>query len=108
MFLLKVSIKSYKLKLLKNYIKNEKLINKRFKKIFRLKKSQPSIKDKYFTVLRSPHINKKSKEHFRYRVYESTFFYKINNFIILFNFILYLCKIIKTKQFILKFQIKSY
>lgn len=104
MFLLKISIKSYKLKLLKNYIENEEIINN---KIVCFKISKPIIKNKIFVMLRSPHVNKKSKEHFKYRTYESFIIYKISNKIILFNFILYLCKIIKIKQFILKIQIKT-
>ena len=37
-------------------------------------------KKKRFTVLKSPHVNSKSKEHFEIKVHKAVFYFKLNYF----------------------------
>jgi len=37
-------------------------------------------KRKRFTLLKSPHVNKKAQENFQFVLYQKTFYLKINNF----------------------------
>ena len=104
MYILKVTFKSIKqennLKNILLKIKNiNKLKNIKIKGILKVKQ-----KNKIFTVLKSPHVNKKSREQFNYKIYK-----QINNFIIkdifnVFNLIIIIKKIL-SKNFIIKYQI---
>ena len=109
MFLVKFTLFSYKPKQLFKCVKyNRSFLKKKFqKKILFIKQISPKIKNKIFVVLRSPHINKKSKEHFRYIVYKKYLFYKIKNIIILFNFIIFFIKIFKIQKILVNTTIKS-
>ena len=50
-------------------------------------------KKKIFTVLKSPHVNKKSREHFRFEMFKQTFLINSNNFYFLFFILLIIKKI---------------
>lgn len=58
-----------------------------------------------FTILKSPHVNKKSREHFIYKNYNQKFDIKINNnFSQLLNNLIIIKKIL-TENFIIKTKI---
>ena len=64
--------------------KTNKFLIKNLKKNFNLKK-----KKKIFTVLKSPHVNKKAREHFIYNnFYCYNFILIFNNFFNLINFLI--------------------
>ena len=94
MYLLRLTFKSFqkinqlqqKLKKLKNI---NKLKNIKFNGIFQIKN-----KNKIFTVLKSPHVNKKSREHFIYKNFLPKIDIKFNNIFQLLNFL------ILTKKFL--------
>ena len=67
--------------------------------IFKQKK-----KNTKYTVLRSPHVNKKSREHFNFHIYKQTFYILNNNLDILINFLIIFRKIIP-KNLLLTIQI---
>ena len=89
MYTLKITIKSlnnikieylYKIKqFLKNNIKIKGNIQQKKKKTI-------------YTVLKSPHVNKKSMEHFNYNFYKKNFYILNNNFYILIYFLIILKK----------------
>ena len=73
--------------------------NIQIKGIFKIKD-----KNKIFTLLKSPHVNKKSREHFIYKNYTQKIDIKFSNIIELFNFIIITKKIL-TENFIINFKI---
>ena len=81
----------YKLQInIQSLNKINKILNKFFikKKKFNVKK-----KKKIFTILKSPHVNKKAREHFIYNnFYCYNFILIFNNFFNLINFLIYLKK----------------
>nr|UXG53589.1 ribosomal protein S10 [Phytophthora moyootj] len=92
MYLLRITFKSFqkinqlKQKLLK--LKNiNKLKNIKINGIFQTKN-----KNKIFTLLRSPHVNKKSREHFIYKNYTPKIDIKFTNIFQLLNFLILIKK----------------
>lgn len=49
-------------------------------------------KNKIFTLLKSPHVNKKSREHFIYQNYVQKIDLEFNNFFLLLNYLILLKK----------------
>jgi ribosomal protein S10 len=94
-------------------IKNLSLKLRRFYKIkqFRSIKKPFLIKtyskQKLFTVLKSPHVNKKAREQFIYKNFKQNMIFIIKNINQLFNLIIYLKKTF-SKNTTLKFKITSY
>lgn len=94
MYILRITFKSYqKINQLKQNLIKIKKINKskniKIQGVFQIKN-----KNKIFTVLRSPHVNKKSREHFIYKNYLPKIDIKFKNIFQLFNFL------IKIKKFL--------
>nr|QCT81161.1 40S ribosomal protein S10 [Peronospora hiemalis] len=92
MYLLRITFKSFQKinKLKQNLIKLKKfnkLKNIKIKGIFQIKK-----KNKIFTLLKSPHVNKKSREHFIYNNYLPKIDIKFKNIFQLFNFLILIKK----------------
>nr|QCT81157.1 40S ribosomal protein S10 [Peronospora cyparissiae]QCT81158.1 40S ribosomal protein S10 [Peronospora esulae] len=100
MYILRITFKSFqKINHLKlNLIKLKKL-NKlkhiQIKGIFQIKS-----KNKIFTVLKSPHVNKKSREHFLYKNYLSKIDVKFKNIFQLFNFLILIKKFLSENSLI--------
>nr|UXG53554.1 ribosomal protein S10 [Pythium oligandrum] len=104
MYTLRISFKSIKkidnlkkniLKLKKNYnFKNIKI-----KGTFNIKN-----KNKIFTLLKSPHVNKKSREHFIYKNYIQKMDFQCLKFFQLLNFLIILKKSL-TKNFLINVKI---
>jgi ribosomal protein S10 len=96
MYTLRISFQSVqkidKLKI--NQFKNIKINN-----FFNIKK-----KKKIFTLLKSPHVNKKSREHFIYENYSKKVDLDFNNIFQLINFIILLKKKLSNK-FLIKTKI---
>nr|AEP41524.1 40S ribosomal protein S10 [Phytophthora cf. cryptogea FM-2011]AFQ02255.1 40S ribosomal protein S10 [Phytophthora cf. cryptogea 1 FM-2012]AFQ02256.1 40S ribosomal protein S10 [Phytophthora cf. cryptogea 1 FM-2012]UXG53601.1 ribosomal protein S10 [Phytophthora pseudocryptogea] len=94
MYLLRITFKSFqkinqlKQKLLK-LKKFNKLKNIQIKGIFQTKN-----KNKIFTLLKSPHVNKKSREHFIYKNYTPKIDIKFTNIFQLFNFLILIKKLV--------------
>jgi len=65
---------------------------------------QKKIKNKKYTVLKSPHVNKKSREHFNFHTYKQTFYILDKNLNNLINFLIIFKKIIP-KNLLLAIQI---
>nr|AEP41377.1 40S ribosomal protein S10 [Phytophthora tropicalis] len=92
MYLLRITFKSFQ-KI--NQLKQNLL---KFKKINKLKNIQISgifqtkNKNKIFTLLRSPHVNKKSREHFIYKNFTPKIDIKFKNIFQLLNFIILIKK----------------
>nr|AEP41557.1 40S ribosomal protein S10 [Phytophthora hibernalis]AFP66906.1 ribosomal protein S10 [Phytophthora hibernalis]UXG53508.1 ribosomal protein S10 [Phytophthora hibernalis] len=94
MYLLRITFKSFQkinqlkqnLLKLKNF---NKLKNIQINGIFKTKN-----KNKIFTLLRSPHVNKKSREHFIYKNYNPKIDIKFNNIFQLFNFLILIKKLL--------------
>ncbi len=107
MYTLRITFKSItKLNNLKKFLLKLKQI-KSFKNIkinglFNIKK-----KDKIFTVLKSPHVNKKSREHFIYKNYNQKIDVNFDNFYQLLDFLFIIKKTIK-KNFLLQTKIIKY
>lgn len=84
---------------------------KRLKKIKQFKNLKfPSIfktysKQKLFTVLKSPHVNKKAREQFIYKTYKQNMIFLVRNINQLLNLIIYFKKKY-SKNITLKFKIK--
>ena len=108
-FILKITIKTIQKK--DTIIKTIEFIKKKgnFKKIKIYGIYKIKNKKKIFTLLRSPHVHKKSREHFIYKEYIiniEIFFY---NFINLINFLIYIKKIFnKNKKIIFKIKKNAY
>nr|UXG53556.1 ribosomal protein S10 [Phytophthora amnicola] len=92
MYLLRITFKSFqKINQLKQNLLKLKKINK-FKNIKINGIFQTKNKNKIFTVLRSPHVNKKSREHFIYKNYMPKMDIKFTNIFQLFNFLILIKK----------------
>nr|ACZ44456.1 ribosomal protein S10 [Globisporangium ultimum] len=104
MYILRTTFKSIqKINNIKKNLLKLKKINKfkniQIKGIFKIKD-----KNKIFTLLKSPHVNKKSREHFIYKNYTQKIDIKFSNIIELFNFMIIIKKIL-TENFIINFKI---
>lgn len=94
MYILRITFKSFqKINQLKQNLiklkKFHKLKNIKIKGIFQIKG-----KNKIFTLLKSPHVNKKSREHFIYKNYLPKIDIKFKNIFQLFNFLILIKKIL--------------
>nr|QCT81167.1 40S ribosomal protein S10 [Peronospora illyrica] len=104
MYLLRITFKSFqKINQLKqNLIKLQKfnkLKNIKIKGIFQIKS-----KKKIFTLLKSPHVNKKSREHFIYKNYLPKIDIKFKNIFQLFNFLILIKKFL-SENFLINIKI---
>lgn len=104
MYILRISFKSVEKinELKKNISKIKKIYNFKNLKvngIFRTKN-----KNKIFTLLKSPHVNKKSREHFIYKNYIQKIDLNFSNFFQLLNFLVILKKIL-SKDFLINIKI---
>lgn len=84
--LLRLDIKSFEKKLIKKTISTFQeffqLSSKKFSKLFSLSKIQVQyfpIKRQKYTVLRSPHIDKKSREQFQLTRFHSAIIFQVTN-----------------------------
>nr|AEP41601.1 40S ribosomal protein S10 [Phytophthora inundata]AXU39051.1 ribosomal protein S10 [Phytophthora inundata]AXU39053.1 ribosomal protein S10 [Phytophthora inundata]AXU39060.1 ribosomal protein S10 [Phytophthora inundata]UXG53568.1 ribosomal protein S10 [Phytophthora condilina] len=92
MYLLRITFKSFqKINQLKKKLLNLKKINN-FKNIKINGIFQTKKKKKIFTLLRSPHVNKKSREHFIYTNYQPKIDIKFINIFKLLNFLIIIKK----------------
>nr|UXG53587.1 ribosomal protein S10 [Phytophthora litoralis] len=92
MYLLRITFKSFqKINQLKQNLLKLKNINK-FKNIKINGIFQTKNKNKIFTLLRSPHVNKKSREHFIYKNYTPKIDIKFTNIFQLLNFLILIKK----------------
>nr|YP_010394471.1 ribosomal protein S10 [Phytophthora pinifolia]AEP41669.1 40S ribosomal protein S10 [Phytophthora pinifolia]UXG53521.1 ribosomal protein S10 [Phytophthora pinifolia]DAZ88518.1 TPA_asm: ribosomal protein S10 [Phytophthora pinifolia] len=92
MYLLRITFKSFqKINQLKKNLLKLKKINK-FKNIKINGIFQTKNKNKIFTLLRSPHVNKKSREHFIYENYNPKLDIKFRNIFQLLNFLIIIKK----------------
>nr|AEP41551.1 40S ribosomal protein S10 [Phytophthora lacustris]AEP41698.1 40S ribosomal protein S10 [Phytophthora lacustris]UXG53586.1 ribosomal protein S10 [Phytophthora lacustris] len=92
MYLLRITFKSFqKINQLKQNLLKIKKINK-FKNIKINGIFQTKNKNKIFTLLRSPHVNKKSREHFIYKNYTPKIDIKFTNIFQLLNFLIIIKK----------------
>nr|YP_010118064.1 ribosomal protein S10 [Phytophthora palmivora]AEP41350.1 40S ribosomal protein S10 [Phytophthora arecae]AEP41654.1 40S ribosomal protein S10 [Phytophthora palmivora]AEP41655.1 40S ribosomal protein S10 [Phytophthora palmivora]AEP41656.1 40S ribosomal protein S10 [Phytophthora palmivora]AEP41657.1 40S ribosomal protein S10 [Phytophthora palmivora] len=94
MYLLRITFKSFqKINQLKQNLlklkKFNKLKNIQIHGIFQIKN-----KNKIFTILKSPHVNKKSREHFIYKNYTPKIDIKFKNIFQLLNFIILIKKLL--------------
>jgi ribosomal protein S10 len=104
MYILRTTFKSIQKinNIKKNLLKLKKISkfkNIQIKGIFKIKD-----KNKIFTLLKSPHVNKKSREHFIYKNYTQKIEVQFSNIIELFNFMIIVKKIL-TENFIINFKI---
>nr|AEP41508.1 40S ribosomal protein S10 [Phytophthora cinnamomi var. robiniae]AEP41509.1 40S ribosomal protein S10 [Phytophthora cinnamomi var. robiniae]UXG53494.1 ribosomal protein S10 [Phytophthora asiatica] len=100
MYLLRLTFKSFqKINQLKQNLLKLKKFNKftniQINGIFQTKK-----KKKIFTLLRSPHVNKKSREHFIYKNYTPKIDIKFINIFQLLNFLILIKKILSENALI--------
>nr|AFQ02341.1 40S ribosomal protein S10 [Phytophthora taxon Pgchlamydo] len=92
MYLLRITFKSFqKINQLKQNLLKLKKINK-FKNIKINGIFQTKNKKKIFTLLRSPHVNKKSREHFIYKNYNPKIDINFINIFQLLNFLIIIKK----------------
>nr|UXG53595.1 ribosomal protein S10 [Phytophthora oreophila] len=92
MYLLRITFKSFqKINQLKQNLLKLKKINK-FQNIKINGIFQTKNKQKIFTLLRSPHVNKKSREHFIYKNYTPKIDIKFINIFQLLNFLILIKK----------------
>lgn len=104
MYLLRITFKSFqKINQLKQNLiklkKFNKLKNIKIKGIFQIKN-----KNKIFTLLKSPHVNKKSREHFIYKNYLTKIDIKFKNIFQLFNFLILIKKFL-SENLLMNFKI---
>nr|YP_009327273.1 ribosomal protein S10 [Aphanomyces invadans]AOQ30680.1 ribosomal protein S10 [Aphanomyces invadans] len=106
MYNLKITIKSLKnidnikikyLYKIKQFLKNNNII---------IKENIQKKKNTIYTVLRSPHVNKKSMEHFNYNFYKKNFYILNDNFYTLIYFLIILKKNLP-ENILIKTQIKK-
>nr|AFQ02347.1 40S ribosomal protein S10 [Elongisporangium undulatum]QKY74456.1 ribosomal protein S10 [Elongisporangium undulatum] len=100
MYILRITFKSIeKINKLKQNLLKLKKINKfkdiQIKGIFKIKN-----KNKIFTLLKSPHVNKKSREHFIYKNYTQKIDIQFLNVFQLFNFLIIVKKILSENHII--------
>nr|AXU39059.1 ribosomal protein S10 [Phytophthora taxon juncus] len=94
MYFLRITFKSFqKINQLKQNLLKIKKLNK-FKDIEITGIFQTKNKNKIFTLLRSPHVNKKSREHFIYKNYTPKIDIKFINIFQLLNFLILIKKIL--------------
>nr|AEP41701.1 40S ribosomal protein S10 [Phytophthora siskiyouensis]AEP41702.1 40S ribosomal protein S10 [Phytophthora siskiyouensis]AEP41703.1 40S ribosomal protein S10 [Phytophthora siskiyouensis]AEP41704.1 40S ribosomal protein S10 [Phytophthora siskiyouensis] len=92
MYLLRITFKSFqKINQLKQNLLKLKKINK-LKNIQISGIFQTKNKNKIFTLLKSPHVNKKSREHFIYKSFTPKIDIKFKNIFQLLNFIILIKK----------------
>nr|YP_010394785.1 ribosomal protein S10 [Phytophthora versiformis]UXG53610.1 ribosomal protein S10 [Phytophthora versiformis]DAZ89222.1 TPA_asm: ribosomal protein S10 [Phytophthora versiformis] len=92
MYLLRITFKSFqKINQLKKNLLKLKNINK-LKNIQIYGIFQTKNKNKIFTLLKSPHVNKKSREHFIYKNYTPKIDIKFNTIFQLLNFLILIKK----------------
>ena len=104
MYILRINFKSIKkIKNLKQKILKLKKSNKikyiKIQGIYNVKN-----KNKIFTLLKSPHVNKKSREHFIYKNYSQKINIQFFNFFELINFLIFIKKNL-SKNFIIQTKI---
>nr|AEP41359.1 40S ribosomal protein S10 [Phytophthora boehmeriae]UXG53562.1 ribosomal protein S10 [Phytophthora boehmeriae] len=97
MYLLRITFKSFqKINQLKqNLLKLNKFKNIKINGIFQVKN-----KNKIFTILKSPHVNKKSREHFIYKNYTPKIDIEFLNIFQLLNFLILIKKILSENSLI--------
>nr|YP_010394350.1 ribosomal protein S10 [Phytophthora kernoviae]AEP41609.1 40S ribosomal protein S10 [Phytophthora kernoviae]AEP41610.1 40S ribosomal protein S10 [Phytophthora kernoviae]AEP41611.1 40S ribosomal protein S10 [Phytophthora kernoviae]AEP41612.1 40S ribosomal protein S10 [Phytophthora kernoviae]AEP41613.1 40S ribosomal protein S10 [Phytophthora kernoviae] len=97
MYLLRITFKSFqKINQLKqNLLKLNKFKNIKINGIFKVKN-----KNKIFTILKSPHVNKKSREHFIYKNYTPKIDIESFNIFQLLNFLILIKKILSKNSLI--------
>nr|UNW58756.1 40S ribosomal protein S10 [Phytophthora pseudokernoviae]UNW58757.1 40S ribosomal protein S10 [Phytophthora pseudokernoviae]UNW58758.1 40S ribosomal protein S10 [Phytophthora pseudokernoviae] len=97
MYLLRITFKSFqKINQLKqNLLKLNKFKNIKINGIFQVKN-----KNKIFTILKSPHVNKKSREHFIYKNYTPKIDVEFFNISQLLNFLILIKKILSENSLI--------
>lgn len=97
MYILRITFKSFqKINQLKqNLLKLNKFKNIQINGIFQVKN-----KNKIFTLLRSPHVNKKSREHFIYKNYTPKIDINFLNIFQLLNFLILIKKILSKNTLI--------
>ncbi len=104
MYILRITFKSIKKinNIKKNLLKLKKknnFKNIQIKGIFKIKN-----KNKIFTLLKSPHVNKKSREHFIYKNYIQKIDINFKNIFQLLNFIILVKKILN-ENYIIKIKV---
>nr|YP_010394273.1 ribosomal protein S10 [Phytophthora cryptogea]AEP41522.1 40S ribosomal protein S10 [Phytophthora cryptogea]AEP41523.1 40S ribosomal protein S10 [Phytophthora cryptogea]AEP41526.1 40S ribosomal protein S10 [Phytophthora cryptogea]AFQ02257.1 40S ribosomal protein S10 [Phytophthora cryptogea]UXG53503.1 ribosomal protein S10 [Phytophthora cryptogea] len=100
MYLLRITFKSFqKINQLKQNLLKLKKFNK-FKNIQIKGIFQTKNKNKIFTLLKSPHVNKKSREHFIYKNYTPKIDIKFTNIFQLLNFLILIKKFISENSLI--------
>nr|UNW58759.1 40S ribosomal protein S10 [Phytophthora scandinavica]UNW58760.1 40S ribosomal protein S10 [Phytophthora scandinavica]UNW58761.1 40S ribosomal protein S10 [Phytophthora scandinavica]UNW58762.1 40S ribosomal protein S10 [Phytophthora scandinavica]UNW58763.1 40S ribosomal protein S10 [Phytophthora scandinavica] len=88
MYLLRITFKSFqKINQLQHLFKLNKFKNIKINGIFQVNK-----KKKIFTLLKSPHVNKKSREHFIYKNYTPKIDINFINILQLLNFLILIKK----------------
>nr|AEP41713.1 40S ribosomal protein S10 [Phytophthora trifolii] len=94
MYLLRITFKSFQ-KI--NQLKQNLLKLKKFNKLKNIQINgifQTKNKNKIFTLLKSPHVNKKSREHFIYKNYTPKIDIQFTNIFQLFNFLILIKKLV--------------
>jgi ribosomal protein S10 len=95
----------------KDLIKSKKIfkfIKKKFKKnLSNVNFFLPRRKKKIFVLLKSPHVNKKSREYFIYDSKKIIFSCKITDFIVLFNFMIFSNKIFTLNNILFKIKVSK-
>lgn len=104
MYLLRITFQSFKKidQLKKKLIilkKSHKIKNTQIPGLFQVK-----LKKKIFTLLKSPHVNKKSREHFIYNKYLPKIEIKFKNILQLLNFLILIKKYL-SENFLLNVKI---
>ena len=91
MYILRITFKSIKKinQLKKKLLKIKKIKNIQIKNVFNIKN-----KNKIFTILKSPHVNKKSREHFVYKNFNQKIDIKFSNFFELIDFFIITKKVL--------------
>ena len=100
MYILKITFKSFQ-KI--NQLKQNLIKLKQFKKLKKIKINglfQIKNKNKIFTLLKSPHVNKKSREHFIYKNYSPKIDIKFKTIFQLFNFLILIKKFLSENSLI--------
>jgi ribosomal protein S10 len=108
MYILRITFKSIKkIDQLKKFLLKFKKLNNfnniQINGIFKIKN-----KKKIFTVLKSPHVNKKSREHFIYKNYNQKIDIKSKNIYQLLNFLIIIKKILNENYIIKTKFIKNF
>lgn len=100
MYILRITFKSFqKINQLKQNLLNLKKFIK-FKKIKINGIFQTKQQKKIFTLLKSPHVNKKSREHFIYKNYKPKIDIKFKQIFKLLNFLILIKKILSKNSLI--------